>query len=205
MWQDFIVMDCPLPYNVIFGRPMLEKIKWITSTYHLVMKFPIPTRIGETDDTEMEALRDEVEEIALVDPRETENTKPLEDVASISIHPKYLDRHIMIRTELSEELRNAFMEFLKRNYDVFAWSQGDVPRIDPQIAVHKLFTNLKYPLVHQKRKSFALEGLKVIEEEVAKLIIANVIKEAHYLDWLANVVVALQKGKSGECVSISLT
>ena len=52
----------------------------------------------------MEALRDEVEEITLTDPRETENTKSLEEVAPVSIHPYYLDRHVMIGTELTEEL-----------------------------------------------------------------------------------------------------
>ena len=33
----------------------------------------------------MEVLRDEVEQITLTDPRETENIKPLEEVAPISI------------------------------------------------------------------------------------------------------------------------
>ena len=36
--------------------------------------------------------------------------------------------------------------------------------------------------------------MKVIEEEVTKLIKANVIREAYYPDWLANIVVAPQKG-----------
>ena len=63
----------------------------------------------------MEALRDEVEEITLVDPRETKNTKPLEKVTPIFIHPNYPDRHVMIETELTEELRSALVEFLKKN------------------------------------------------------------------------------------------
>ena len=67
---------------------------------------------------------------------------------------------------------------------------GDVPRIDPQIVIYKLFTDLDHPLVCQKRKKFSPERLKVIEEEVAKLIKANVIRESHYPNWLANVVVA---------------
>ena len=46
----------------------------------------------------MEALRDKVEDMTLVDPREIENTKPLEEVAQISIHPNYLYRHVMIET-----------------------------------------------------------------------------------------------------------
>ena len=69
----------------------------------------------------MEPLRDEVEEITLVDPREMKNTMPLEEVTSISIHPDFLDRHVMIRTKLSEEFQTTLMEFLKKNYDVFAW------------------------------------------------------------------------------------
>ncbi|GFZ14491.1 hypothetical protein Acr_24g0006810 [Actinidia rufa] len=54
VWQDFIVMDCPSPYNAILGRLTLGKIKAITSTYHLMMKFPISIRgyipeIGQQD------------------------------------------------------------------------------------------------------------------------------------------------------------
>ena len=63
----------------------------------------------------MEALREEVEKITLVDPRETRNTKPLEKVVPISIHPDYPDRHIMIWTELTKELQSAPVEFLKKN------------------------------------------------------------------------------------------
>lgn len=68
----------------------------------------------------MEMLRDEMEQITLVDLRETENTKPLEEVAPISIHLDYPDRHIMISTELINELRSALVNFLKKNFDVFA-------------------------------------------------------------------------------------
>ena len=72
-----------------------------------------------------------MEQITLVDPKEIENTKLLEEVALISIHPNYPDCHVMIGTELTEELRSALVEFLKKNYDVFAWSQCDIPGIDP--------------------------------------------------------------------------
>ncbi|XP_057481981.1 uncharacterized protein LOC130768891 [Actinidia eriantha] len=143
---------------------------------------------------DIEVLRDEVGQLTLTDPRDTTNTKPLEEVVPIFIHPEYPDRHVLIGAELTNELRFALINFLKKNSDVFAWSQGDVPGIDPKIAMHKLFTNPKHPPVRQKRRKFAPEQLKVIEDEVNKLIRANVVREAHYLDWLANVVVAPQKG-----------
>ncbi|GFZ11448.1 hypothetical protein Acr_22g0008460 [Actinidia rufa] len=86
---------------------------------------------------DIEVLKDEVEQLALADPRETNNTKPLEEIVPISIHPEYPDRHIMIGTELTDELRFALINFLKENSDVFAWSQRDVPGVDPEIAMHK--------------------------------------------------------------------
>ncbi|KAL5562775.1 hypothetical protein UlMin_032522 [Ulmus minor] len=37
---DFVLVDCPSPYNAIIGRPTLNKIRAVTSTYHLLVKFP---------------------------------------------------------------------------------------------------------------------------------------------------------------------
>ncbi|GFS38896.1 hypothetical protein Acr_00g0060030 [Actinidia rufa] len=166
---------------------------------------------GERDrvDAQRQARRRRNESLSLEisgDPRETENTKPLEEVVPISIHPNFPDRQVMIGTELTDDLRIALIDFLKKNYDVFAWSQGDIPGIDPEVAMHKLFTKPEYSPVRQKRRKFAPERLKVIEDEVNKLIKANVVREAHYPDWLANVVVAPKKGESGgsKCTLLTL-
>ena len=37
---DFLIIDCPLSYNVIIGRPTLNKWKAAKSTYCLKVKFP---------------------------------------------------------------------------------------------------------------------------------------------------------------------
>ncbi|GFY81120.1 hypothetical protein Acr_01g0009290 [Actinidia rufa] len=49
VWQDFIVVDFPLPYNAILGRLTLGGTRTITLTYHLKMKFPTSTGVGEGD------------------------------------------------------------------------------------------------------------------------------------------------------------
>ena len=43
---NFLVVDRPSVYNVIIGRPTLNGMRAITSTYHLVMKFPTDFGIG---------------------------------------------------------------------------------------------------------------------------------------------------------------
>ena len=44
---EFLVVDCPLSYNVIIGRPTLNRWKAATSTYCLKVKFPIDNGVGK--------------------------------------------------------------------------------------------------------------------------------------------------------------
>ncbi|XP_064992481.1 uncharacterized protein LOC135629214 [Musa acuminata AAA Group] len=44
----FMVVDLPSAYNVILGRPTLNKLKAVVSTYHWTIKFPTPMGIGES-------------------------------------------------------------------------------------------------------------------------------------------------------------
>uniref|UniRef100_A0A2N9EWP2 Reverse transcriptase RNase H-like domain-containing protein n=1 Tax=Fagus sylvatica TaxID=28930 RepID=A0A2N9EWP2_FAGSY len=43
----FLVVDCPSAYNVIIGRPTLNKLRAVTSTYHLLVCFPTEHGIGK--------------------------------------------------------------------------------------------------------------------------------------------------------------
>ena len=43
---DFLVVDCPSSYNVIIGRPTLNKWKAATSIYCLKVKFPMDNGVG---------------------------------------------------------------------------------------------------------------------------------------------------------------
>ncbi|XP_064963280.1 uncharacterized protein LOC135611572 [Musa acuminata AAA Group] len=44
----FMVVDLPSAYNVILGRPTLNKLKVMVSTYHRAIKFPTSVGIGES-------------------------------------------------------------------------------------------------------------------------------------------------------------
>ena len=43
----FLVIDCLSAYNAILGRPTLNLWKAVTSTYQLMIKFPIEYGVGE--------------------------------------------------------------------------------------------------------------------------------------------------------------
>jgi len=43
----FLVVDCSSIYNAILGCPTLNSWKAVTSTYHLMIKFPTEYGIGE--------------------------------------------------------------------------------------------------------------------------------------------------------------
>ena len=45
--HNFLVVDSPLSYNVIIGRPTLNRWKAATSTYCLKVKFPMEQGVGE--------------------------------------------------------------------------------------------------------------------------------------------------------------
>ena len=44
---NFLVLNCSFAYNAIIGHPTLNAWRAATSTYHLLVKFPMEYEIGE--------------------------------------------------------------------------------------------------------------------------------------------------------------
>ena len=73
--------------------------------------------------------------------------------------------------------------------------------IDPAIITHRLNVSPPFNSVKQKRRSFALERQKAINEEVGKLLQAGATREVEYPEWLANVLpVKKANGKWRLCI-----
>ena len=76
--------------------------------------------------------------------------------------------------------------------------------IDPIIITHRINVNPSFKPVKQKRRSFALERQKAINEEVGKLLQAWAIREVEYPKWLANVVLVKKvNGKWRLCIDFT--
>ena len=122
-------------------------------------------------------MRDEV----LTRPEPSEELEPV----SLDDDPEHL---AYIGSKLAEDLKGLLTQFLKQNKDVFAWKQADIGGIDPAVITHRLNVNPSFKPIKQKRRSFAPERQKAINEEVDKLLHAGAIREVEYPEWLANVV-----------------
>ena len=77
--------------------------------------------------------------------------------------------------------------------------------IDPTVITHRLNTSPSFKPVKQKRRSFAPDRQKAINEEVGKLLQAGAIREVEYPEWLANVVLVKKANVNGDSASTSLT
>ena len=210
------MVDAPSAYNILLGRPSsLNAIKAIPSAYHMMIKFPTTSGAGmvrEDQHVAKECYSTSVKQKAVdninlgeLDMRDEVNTRhePSEELEPVQIddNPEHL---AYIGSRLAEDLRHPLIHFLKQNKDVFAWKQEDMEGIDPSIITHRLKVSPSFKPVKQKRRSFAPERQKEINEEVVKLLQTGAIREVEYPEWLANVVL-IKKANDKWRLCIDLT
>uniref|UniRef100_A0A2N9GXI9 Uncharacterized protein n=1 Tax=Fagus sylvatica TaxID=28930 RepID=A0A2N9GXI9_FAGSY len=208
---NFLVVDCPSAYNVIIGCPTLNRLRAVTSTYHLLVRFPTENGIGEMKGDQAMAREcylttvnaEQVHQTLIVEERQNiaEPTEELEEIVLIEGDEKKTTR---IGTSMAKEIRASVVSFLRGNADVFAWSHDDMPGISTEVISHKLNVNPSTPPVKQKRRVFAPERNTAVMEEVDKLLKAGFIREVYYPEWLANVVMVKKStGKWRMCVDFT--
>ena len=211
----FLVVDGLSAYNMLLGRPSLKAIKAIPFVYHMMIKFPTVNRVGMVRGDQRVARecysasmkQKTVDNIYLdeLDMRDDVLTRP---EPSEELEPVLLDddpEHLAyIGSKLAEDLKNLLIHFLRQNKDIFAWKQADMGGIDPMVITHKLNVSPSFKPIKQKRRSFAPERQKAINEEVSKLLQAGAIREVEYLEWLANVVLVKKaNGKWRLCIDFT--
>ena len=204
----FLIVDTPSAYNISLGRPSLNAIKSIPSAYHMLIKFPTVSGVGMVRGDQRVARefysasmkQKAVDNINLdeLDMRDEVLTRPepSEELESVLLDDD-LEHLAYIGSKLAEDLKSLFTDFLRQNKDIFAWKQADMGGIDPTVITHRLNVSPSFKPIKQKRRSFAPERQKAVNEEVGKLLQAGAIKEVEYSKWLANVV--LVKKANGKC------
>ena len=144
---DFLIVDCPSSYNVIIGRPTLNRWKLAMSTYCLKVKFPTDKGVGEVKGDQVLArecyqavLAAKENHTWIIEEKEGDKVEALEIV---ELFEGEASRTTRIGMTLSPEIRTNLVQFLNENLDVFEWSHEDMLDISPKVIQHKLNVDLE--------------------------------------------------------------
>ncbi|XP_075636790.1 uncharacterized protein LOC142609033 [Castanea sativa] len=141
----FLVVDCSFAYNAILGHPTLNSWKAVTSTYHLMVKFPTEYEVGEVKSNQVATrecyiatleMDDHLPVMCIEEWRTV--AKPIEGIEEVHLDNTKPERTTKIGNLASLPVHQALMSCLRDNQDVFACSHEDMLRIDPSVFVHKL-------------------------------------------------------------------
>jgi hypothetical protein len=67
------------------------------------------------------------------------------------------NKKIRVGSQLSPEIKEALVAFLRQNEDVFAWSHEDMLGIPPSVTIHKLMDDSSHRPIKQRRRTFTPE------------------------------------------------
>ncbi|XP_072073769.1 uncharacterized protein [Arachis hypogaea] len=224
---QYLVVDCFSPYNLILGRPFLNKFTAIVSTVHLCVKFPVQDNLvatihGDLHEArqcyntslkpikrnhmvQVNSIQPDQPSLTEIDPRADFEDRPMpnEDLTKVAL-TEDPTKYTFMGTSISKEEKESLIKFLRQNADLFAWTSADMPGIDPSVITHKLAINPEARPVSQKKRNLGAEKRLASLAEVKKLIAANFIKEIRFTTWLANVVmVKKSNGKWRMCVDFT--
>jgi len=220
----YIVVKAPSSYNILLGRPSLNRLEAVVSTSHLKVKFPTDEGRVATLRVDQTVARKCYENSLKVrrsmyalslhgprgenfpdfDPRvgvEDKRPQPVGEVEEISLDD---DKKVKIGGGLDATTRAELVGVLQKNSSSFAWCAEDMVGIDPSVITHRLNVDPNARPRVQRRRKMAPEKLVAVREETKKLLSTGHIREIQYPEWLANVVmVRKSNGKWRMCVDFS--
>ena len=155
---EFMVINTPLPYNIILGRPWLHAMGAVPSTLHQLLRFPTEHRIEEVRGDQLQAencsmaamkstcsIREpekaeiENEDIEVLDDVGKEPAeKSKETLKKILIQEGDEERLFLLGSSLAKEEEKELKSFLRANIEVFAWMPYEMPGIDPEVTCNRL-------------------------------------------------------------------
>jgi len=108
---------------------------------------------------------------------------PIEDkVIQVNLGSQDHLKPIFISESLSLTEREELIVLIREYIDVFEWNYEDMPRLDPQVAMHRLNIKPDAKPVKQQQRRFRLNIMEAIEVEVHKLIACGFIRDEQHPD-----------------------
>ena len=130
---DVLIVDCPSTYNIILGRPALNRLKAAISTYYLKVKFPTAHGVGEIKRVQVlgrecyQAVLASRENHTWVISESEPIPEPSETTQEVEIIPRDSMMVLKIETVLPTSEIEKMISFLRANQDVFTSKHEGMP------------------------------------------------------------------------------
>ncbi|XP_065861056.1 uncharacterized protein [Euphorbia lathyris] len=178
---EFAIVDLPLAYNIILGRPFLSETESLISMKHLTLH--LPTHQGRVV-VEGDQLTSQQAYTISLEKKPDEEDKvdeklPAEALGETELFAISDDKKVRIAAELSEEMKKAITDVLIQCESAFAALDEVLKGISPEIATHRLNVDKSATSVRQKKRGHAPERQKAIEKAVADLLKSDAIPRGH--------------------------
>ena len=105
------------------------------------------------------------------------------------------EKFFQVGAQLPTHEKQALIEFLQDNVNVFAWDACEALGIDPDFICHYLNVNPSITTRKQPPRCSSRYHYEAVKEKVTKLKRVRAIKEVFYPEWLANTVVVKKKNE----------
>ena len=116
-----------------------------------------------------------------------------EDVQDVNIGTEKDPKVVKISSKLSQEVKEKYIQLLKKNVDVFAWPYEDLKVYDTYVIRHTIPLKENQKPVRQKLRRLNPLLLPIIEKEIKKLFEAKIIVSLRHSKWFTNVVPVRKK------------
>ena len=198
---DFIVVDSYSPYTAIVARPWLHTLGAVSFTLHQKVKYPSKCLVKEILGNQSIARQCMVAailhkpEVMSSDPTErpslqlrtsaSSGGRPTEGSSCEDLERMIIDtdpeKFFQIGAQLPTLEKQALIEFLRDNVDIFAWDACKAPGIDSNFICHHLNVNPSIIPRKQPPRRSSEDHYEAVKEEVTKLKRVGAIKEVYIL------------------------
>ena len=124
------------------------------------------------------ALRSTVDRDDVIFDKQPKSTsfKPAEEIVKFQVHPTDPKKTTSIGAQLDPTVDATLRDFLRENWDIFAWHPSDMPGIPRELAEHSLSILKGYKPIKQALRRFSEPKRQAMGEELAKLIEVEFIR-----------------------------
>ena len=180
----YLIVNAPSAYNILLGRPTLNRLGAVPSTSRMKMKLPsLEGAVITIKSDQKEAKRcyenslktkKGVFFVTTRPPREDGVTREeivrenRPEPAGGVVEKEIGGKMFKLGQSLSKESQDQVVGVIVRHLDAFAWATADMPGIEPDFLCHCLTMDPKVRPVCQRRQKFNDEKRQVIREETTK-------------------------------------